>query len=214
MSFAAILSRLNLQGLLGLVASVGFAILLVGAKIDARHWRKESTRNEQLYRREQSARADTVASYRAAAEEARAADQAVAERAAEQQRAINERSNDDLEKRLADARARAASISVGSLQREARAASADSSGSRAAPVPGVPASPRSPAQAAGQDGLSPSAQDFSLEERLIATEQAIQLDELIKWVRQQAAIPVNGGSGTSQPAVSNGRAAARALDGY
>jgi hypothetical protein len=56
---------------------------------------------------------------------------------------------------------------------------------RTAPVSGVPAPTRSPVAAAGQDGLS-------ADDKLIATEQAIQLDELIKWVKAQAAVDVNG----------------------
>jgi hypothetical protein len=48
-------------------------------------------------------------------------------------------------------------------------------------VPGLSAAAEKPAQAAGEDRLSQS-------DQLIATEQAIQLDELIKWVRAQAAV--------------------------
>jgi hypothetical protein len=56
-------------------------------------------------------------------------------------------------------------------------------------VPGLPATPGQSHQTAREDGLS-------ISERLIATEQAIQLDELIKWVRLQAAVDNNGGGGT------------------
>src|SRR3954447_9642689 len=49
-----------------------------------------------------------------------------------------------------------------------------------APMPGPSAAPAGAAQATGQDRL-PEA------DALTATEQAIQLDELIKWVRAQAA---------------------------
>ena len=52
-------------------------------------------------------------------------------------------------------------------------------------MPGLfPLPPRGAAQAAGQDRL-PQA------DALTATEQAIQLDELIKWVRKQAAVDNN-----------------------
>ncbi len=58
-------------------------------------------------------------------------------------------------------------------------AAADPGAGRGAPMPGLPAAAGSAAQAAGEDRLSrPDA--------LTATEQAIQLDELIKWVRAQA----------------------------
>lgn len=36
---------------------------------------------------------------------------------------------------------------------------------------------------------------------MIATEQAIQLDELIQWVRRQAAVPANVAPGARQPAI-------------
>ena len=53
------------------------------------------------------------------------------------------------------------------------------------------AAPGGPARAAGQDGLSGS-------DALVATEQAIQLDELIKWVRRQAEVDPNRGSTPSR----------------
>ena len=53
-----------------------------------------------------------------------------------------------------------------------------------APVPGLPASPGRADQAAGQDRLP-------VAEALTATEQAIQLDELIGWVRRQHAVNPN-----------------------
>jgi len=51
-------------------------------------------------------------------------------------------------------------------------------------VPGVSAAPGGPDEAAGQDQLPQS-------DGLTATEQAIQLDELIKWVKAQAAVDPN-----------------------
>jgi hypothetical protein len=51
-------------------------------------------------------------------------------------------------------------------------------------MPTLPGAAGSAAQAAGQGGLPP-------EDALIATEQAIQLDELIKWVRRQSALDPN-----------------------
>ena len=46
--------------------------------------------------------------------------------------------------------------------------------------------------AAGQSLEAAGADGFPLAERLTATEQAIQLDALIKWVRAQAAVDPNG----------------------
>jgi hypothetical protein len=167
---------LNLQGIAGLAASAALAILLILAKGDARHWKKQSAAFEQLYRGEQAAFAGTVANYRAAAETARAADQANISRVAAEQRAINERTTDDFEARLAAARA-----SADRLRREAAGAAADPGARGSAPMPGLAAAPAGIAQTPGEDRFSDS-------DALTATEQAIQLDELIKWVRRQAAV--------------------------
>lgn len=101
-------------------------------------------------------------------------------RAKAEQAAINERTADDFESRIAAARARA-----GELQRNARAAQAHSGGGGTAPVSGLPATAQGAAQGAGEDRL-PHA------DALIATEQAIQLDELINWGRAQAEVDPNG----------------------
>jgi hypothetical protein len=172
-----LLRMLNWQGIAGIAASLCLAVLLALQKGETRHWRKQSGQFEQLYRAEQSAFATTVASYRAAAETARAADRAAAERVAAAQRAINERTIHDFEARLAVARA-----SADRLRREAGAATDPGSGG-SPPVPGLSASPGQSPQAAGNG--------FSLADRLVATEQAIQLDELINWVRRQAAVDPN-----------------------
>jgi hypothetical protein len=173
-----ILRFLNWQGIAGLTASLALAVLLVVQKGETRHWRAQSSQFEQLYRADQAAFADTVANYRAAAETARAADLANAERVKADQAHINERTAYDFEARLADARARA-----GRLRQDAGGA-ADPGGRASAPVPGLPAAAGGVAQAAGEDRL-PEA------DSLTATEQAIQLDELIKWVRRQHAIDLS-----------------------
>ena len=56
-------------------------------------------------------------------------------------------------------------------------AAADPGAGRSAPMPGLSAAAGGAAQAAGQDRLPPA-------DALTATEQAIQLDELIKWVQR------------------------------
>lgn len=178
----SLLRLLHPQGVAGLVAAAVLALLLISAKIDARHWKKQSAQFEQLYRLEMRAHADTVANYRAAAERARAADRANAERVAAQQGRINERTSHDFEARLAAALARAQRLR-GSAQAEA-----DPGGRGDAPVPGLSASPSGTAKAPGQDRLPDP-------DRLIATEQAIQLDELIRWVRAQAAVDPNASAG-------------------
>ena len=174
-----ILRFLNIQGIAGLVASLALAILLVLQKGETRHWKKQSAGFEQLYRQSDAALAGTVANYRAAADAVRAADAANAARVAADQRAINERSADDFETRVADARARS-----GRLRGEAHGAAADSGAGGTAKLPGLAAAAGSAAQDPGQDRLSP-------QDALTATEQAIQLDELIKWVRAQAKVDPN-----------------------
>ncbi len=191
-----ILRFLGIQGIAGIAVSLALAILLVVQKSETHHWRKQSAGFEQLYHQEQAAFAGTVANYRAAAEQARAADKANAERVAAEQSAINERTENDFEARLAAARLRADQLRVQSP------APADSGARRAAPVSALSVAARSPDQAPGEDRLPPAGERASrldgqlgLSDALTATEQAIQLDELIKWVRRQAAVPQNGGPG-------------------
>jgi hypothetical protein len=172
-----ILRFLNWQGIAGLAASVGLLGLLIVQHMDATHWHRESDRFEKLYTDEQLALAKTTAAYREAADKAEADDKANARRIAAQQSAINQESSNDFEKRLADARAAA-----DRLRQELAAAPADPGGRGAAAVPGLSVAPGGPAQAAGQDGLS---------DALTATEQAIQLDELILWVRRQHSVDPN-----------------------
>lgn len=167
---------LNLQGMLGIAASLLLLGLLLVKAGEARHWRKQSSRFEQLYLGEQGALAQTVANYRAAADIARAADAANVRRVAAQQRTISERTNHDFEARLADARARNQRLQLGP-----RPAATAGGGGRAAAVPAARAAPGAAGGAAEEDG-------FSVADRLTATEQAIQLDELIKWVKAQAAV--------------------------
>ena len=175
-----ILRLLGWQGIAGLVLASAFALLLLVQKSETRHWRRQSGQYEQLYRAGEVALAGTIANYRAAAERARAADQANLTRVAAAQAAITEGTADDYQSRLATARARA-----DRLRRQDTPAASDPGARRAAPVPGLSDAARGPAQAPGQSGLSrPDA--------LIATEQAIQLDELIKWVRRQQAVSPNG----------------------
>lgn len=174
-----LLGLLNIQGLAGLAAAAALAVLLLAQKIETRHWRKQSGQFEQLYHAEQDALARTVANYRAAAEAARAADKAAADRVRAEQRAINERIAHDYEARLAVLRDRA-----GRLQPGVAAPRTDSCRGGAAPMPGLPPAACRSAAIPGQDGLPAS-------DAVIATAQAIQLDELIDWVRRQAAIDPN-----------------------
>jgi hypothetical protein len=176
----SLLRLLNIQGIAGIAVALALGVLLMIQKGETRHWRKQSGQFEQLYHQEQVALAGTVANYRAAAEQARASDQANAHRVQAQQAAINKEQSDEFEARIADARARARRL-------QPHAAGSADPGSRAgAAVPGLSAPSGGPAQVPRQDGLSEP-------DALTATEQAIQLDELIKWVKKQAGVDVNGG---------------------
>lgn len=174
-----ILRVLNLQGIVGLVATLALLGLLLTQKAETRHWRKQSNAFERLYHSEQAAFAGSVANYRAAADAARSADRAASEHARVEQNSINERTKNEFQARLADARARAEL-----LRSESAGASADRSGRGTPAMSGLSAPARGAAQAAGKDGLPP-------EDALTATELAIQLDELIKWVRAQASVDPN-----------------------
>ena len=176
---------LNLQGMIGIAAALLLASLFLVKAGEVRHWRKQSGRYEQLYLAEQGARAETIANYRSAAETARKEDLAHANRVAAEQRTISERTSHDLEARLADARARAQRLQLG----QGSPAAAGGSG-RAAAVPAA-------GTAAGAAGRAAEENGFSLSDRLLATEQAIQLDELIKWVTGQAAVESKSGSSPS-----------------
>jgi hypothetical protein len=176
-----ILRLLNWQGIAGIAASLTLGVLLLIQKAETRHWKKESASFEQLYRQEQAAFATTVADYRGAATQARAADESNAERVAVEQRAINERTSNDFEARLAAARTLAQR-----LRGQAASPAADRGAAGAAAVSRLSASSGGAAQAAGEDRLS-------LAERELATEQAIQLDELIKWIRAQAGVEPGAG---------------------
>ena len=129
---------LNLQGMIGLAASLLLLVMVLVKAGEARHSRKEAARFELLYLAEQSASARTIANYLAAAETARAADQANAARVAASQRNISERTTNDLEARLADARARALR-----LQLESRPAAAAGGSRGATPVPATGSTARS-----------------------------------------------------------------------
>ena len=108
------------------------------------------------------------------------ADRAHVSRTESAQRNINGRSAKALDTRLADARARAQR-----LRRQTRPPAGVTGSGAATAVPGLPGRAPGSAQAAGKAGLPG-------DDALIATEQAIQLDELIKWVRAQSAIEPAG----------------------
>ena len=160
----------------GVLLFAAFALALLVH--DRNHWKSEAGIRQQQLAQTKAAFDQTVAGYRAAAAQARAADAANAAQVKAEQAAINERTANEFETRIAAARADAQRL------RHYTAAAADSGDGGRAPVPSLPASTGGAAQNAGEDQLPDT-------DKLIATEQAIQLDELIKWVRAQAAVDLN-----------------------
>jgi signal transduction histidine kinase len=126
-----------------------------------------------------AAHRQTKATYRAAqVEAARIEAERIARVRAEQQEITNDVTQ-DYRNRLADARAAAERM------RDALRARTDAVGaSESVAVPGA-ADPSSRADQATDD------RRLSITERLIATEQAIQLDALIDWVTKQGAVDPN-----------------------
>ena len=181
---------LNIQGIAGIAASLALTALLLVQKLETSHWKARSSEYEQLYRASETRLAVTLSNARAAAEQARAADRANAARVAAEQHAINERTANDYQTRLAAARARAGAVAV-QLRLGAEPPTASGAG-RNASMPQLPAAAGSAAQASRQDRLpaAPSS-ELGTGDALIATEQAIQLDELIKWVRAQSEVRAN-----------------------
>ena len=167
---------LNWQGIAGIAVAVTLFVMLTVQKLEAVHWRKQSEKFEQLYQQEQTAFATMVANGRAAAAQAEAADRENADRVAAEQNSINQRTKHEFESRLAAARGKLERLRVDSPARP------HSGGG--APMPILPSAAGGPAQAASEDGLPES-------DALTATEQAIQLDELIKWVRSQHSVDPN-----------------------
>jgi hypothetical protein len=173
-----IANRLSLKLAIAVAAALMLALLIH----DRNRWKAKTAHYSELLAGERAAHSATVANYRAAAEQARRADAENAARVKAEQAAINERTSNDFESRLAAARARA-----DRLRGQSATAEADSGSRGAAAVPGIPASAQGPSQASGEDGLP-------ARDALIATEQAIQLDELIKWVRAQSEVGANAQS--------------------
>ena len=160
---------------LRLVAAIACALLLALLIHDRNRWKSKTEHVSELLSAERASHAATVANYRAAAERARQADAANAARVKSEQAAINERTADDFESRIAAARGRLRRVS--GTQTDPRRGGAT-------PVSGLSAAAGDFAQSAGKDRLPD-------DDALIATEQAIQLDELIQWVRAQARVEAN-----------------------
>jgi hypothetical protein len=171
MTEAIALAAKHWKALLGAAAVLSLTVALLIARSDARHWQKRQEATQAAFDR-------TVADYRAAAAKARADDLVNAARVKAEQQQITQEVSNDYEARLADARKRADTL------RLRINAQANPRASGAAQLPTVPVSASAALEAPG-DG-------FSIADRLLATEQAIQLDALITWVEAQHRVNVNG----------------------
>ena len=174
-------SNLALKLVGALCAILALALLIN----DRNRWKATASLRQQQVSAEKAAHSATAANYRAAAEQARNSDAANAARVRAEQAAISERTANDFDTRIAAARARS-----GRLRSGDEAAAADPGSRGGAPVPRLSPAAQGTAQGAGEDGFPPP-DPMTVADRLIATEQAIQLDELIKWVKAQAAVPQN-----------------------
>lgn len=131
----------------------------------------------------------------AARDKARAADAENALSKERQAAEINRKAQNDYSARIEQARADAAAIRAAAaadadrLRQTGGEAGSDSGGGGTAPVPGLSAARFGVDEASGANRLPASACDpMTIDERLTATEQAIQLDELITVIEQQAEV--------------------------
>jgi hypothetical protein len=171
----AILGGMNLQGWVGVIVAAALVALLV-IQTGKTHAAEAKLANTTATL---AAAQQTIINYQQAAETARQADAQNKARAEAEQRAVVERTKADYEARIARARADAQRL----RDQLARPAHPGSTG--AAPVSrpsgAGPAAPEAPAD----HGLS-------IDERLVATEQAIQLDALIDYVEGVLKVDLNG----------------------
>lgn len=156
-----------IAGSVGILAAIAALVWLVNSRDS---WRDHANASD-------AALATTVKNYRDAATQARKDDAANKVRVEAEQANINQRTANEYQVRIAAVRA--------DYERLRAQAGTHPSGSPATSVSLVRPAPSGTPGPAAQDELS-------LDDRLLATEQAIQLDELIKAVVQHSAINVNG----------------------
>lgn len=160
------------------LVSLGLAVFVLVQHFELTRAHRATALWQSQFNAEKTAFDQTMANLRSARLKAKADDAANVQRVKAEQSAISERTANDFEARIADARARAGRLS--------RDAATHPGGGGATPVSGLLPAASGAAQASGENGLPAG-------DALTATEQAIQLDELIKWVRAQAAVDPNKG---------------------
>lgn len=169
---SAVFSKTGLKVVIGLAVALAVFLLVQ----DRNRWKSTATLRQEQLNAEKLAHRTTVANYRAAAEEARRKDAENVLRVKAAADAIAKERENAFNARIAAARATA------SLRRNT-ATRANSGGAGTAPVSCVSAAAGGVTETTCEDRLPDS-------DRLIATEQAIQLDELIKWVKQALSIDI------------------------
>jgi membrane protein involved in colicin uptake len=175
-----ILNFLGIPGLVGLGVAIVLSTLLVIEKVNHADTRGDLDKAEKALVAEQNAHKQTQLNYRQAAEKARQQDALNKARAEAEQRATIERTKTDYEARIAAARS-----DYAQRLRDLAKAGSNPGGAGSAPVSGGPRPGAGTPQASPDSGLS-------LDERLVATEQAIQLDELINYVEGLLKVDLNG----------------------
>lgn len=167
---------------IALIAALAIALLVH----ERNHWKSVATERQTEINQDTAAFQETVAGYRSAAAQAKAEDDAKTAHVEAQQAAINERTVHDYQTRIAAARADAERL------RAQSAAATHPGGSAGTSVPAVSAAGGS-SQAACSDQL------LTIDCRELATEQAIQLDELIKAAKAEMAIDPNAPAAPGAP---------------
>ena len=166
---------------LGLAVIIAFALAMI--LHDRNRWKGRAAERQVQTLETKAAFDTTVADYRAAAERALRQDEANAARVRAEQLEINERTRNDYQTRIAAARASAQRLRAQSV------GASDPGRGAGAPMPGLSSAAEGAPQATGQDELpAGTSTELRSGDALIATEQAIQLDELIQWVQSQSEV--------------------------
>jgi hypothetical protein len=153
------------------LVSLGLAIVALFQHFELIHSRHEAAKWQQQLSAQKTALSQTIANYRTAADRAKAQDDAKNARTIQQQQSASQEVANEYEARIAAARREYQRL-LATAKANPRSAAGTDMSSISASAGGTAETP--------SDGLS-----------LTATEQAIQLDELIKWVRAQHAIDPN-----------------------
>lgn len=142
---------------------------------------------------EHAAHQGTIANYTAAAAAAETIRKANAERVSAEQAAITERVTNDYQDRLSALRARADALAVQLRQGGATAGDPGLSAGAGLPGAGAPAGgAAAPAAGAGLPAaVCADNAALTLRERVIASEQALQLDTLIVWIEAHGRVRTN-----------------------